>query len=362
MNQNNDLYCVILAGGIGSRLWPSSRQQHPKQFIDFLGNGETLLQSTYKRFSQFIQPDNIIVMTQMQYGDLVREQLPNLPEANLLLEPMRRNTVPSVAWASIEIVHRNPQACMVVTPSDQMIRNGEGFERDIVRGMEYVAHHDRMLVLGITPTRAATNYGYIQMGEAQCDNIFKVQSFSEKPGIEFAQMFLDSHEFLWNTGLFIARPATFLTRVEELANSFIGMLEDAETELQQGGDAMTIVADSFAKCPNVSLEQGILEKKDGVDVMFSHFGWSDIGSWEALYDALPKNQAGNVVVAQQALLYDCKDCIVKLPAGKVAVVQGLDDYMIIEEGNVLVICKKDDESAIRKFVNDVQMNVGEDFV
>ena len=359
---NNNCYCVILAGGIGSRLWPSSRQQYPKQFIDFLGNGETLLQSTYKRFSQFIHPDHIIVMSHQQYAPFVREQLPDLPEANLLLEPMRRNTVPSVAWASIEIVRRNPQACMVVTPSDQMIRDGERFERDIVRGMDYVAHHDRMLALGISPSRPATNYGYIQMGEGQETDIFQVQSFSEKPGEEFAQMFLESHEFLWNTGLFIAQPARFLKRVEELAKSFVGMLEDAESELQQGGDAMTIVADSFAKCPNVSLEQGILEKTDGVDVMLCHFGWSDIGTWEALYDALPKNQAGNVVVAPQAMLYDCKDCIVKLPAGKVAVVQGLDDYMIIEEGNVLVICKKDDQSAIRKFVNDVQMNVGEDFV
>ena len=359
---NNNLYCVILAGGIGSRLWPSSRQQHPKQFIDFLGNGESLLQSTYKRFSRFILPENIIVMTQQQYAGLVREQLPSLPDSNLLLEPMRRNTLPSLAWASIEIMHRNPRACMVVTPSDQMISDTDAFESDILGGMDYVARGGRMLALGITPSRAATNYGYIQMGEQQCEHIYRVQSFSEKPEKEFAQMFLDSHEFLWNTGLFITRPSRFLHRIEELANSFVEMLEDAESELHHGGDAMTIVADSFAKCPNVSLEQGILEKTDGVDVMLCRFGWSDIGTWEALYDALPKNPLGNVVVAPQAMLYDCKDCIVKLPAGKVAVVQGLDDYMIIEEGNVLVICKKDDQSAIRKFVNDVQMNVGEDFV
>ena len=360
MNDNH--YCVILAGGIGSRLWPSSRQQRPKQFIDFFGNGETLLQSTYKRFSQFINPRNIIVMSQQVYADLVREQLPGLPAENLLLEPMRRNTVPSVAWASLEIMRRNAEACMVVTPSDQMISRRDVFEQEIVSGMDYVSHHDRLLALGILPTRAAVNYGYIQMGDRLDEHIFRVQSFSEKPEADFAQMFIDSKEFLWNTGLFIARASTFISKVEQRANSFVELLEDAETELKHGGNAMPIVEESFSKCPNVSLEQGILEQTDGVDVMLCHFGWNDIGTWDALYDVLPKADEGNVVMAQQAMLYDCKDCIVRLPAGKVAVVQGLDDYMIIEEGNVLVICKKDDQSAIRKFVNDVQMNVGEEFV
>ena len=360
---NTNYYCVILAGGIGSRLWPSSRQQHPKQFIDFLGCGESLLQSTYRRFARFIDPDNIVVMSHQQYADLVRQQLPELPADNLLLEPMRRNTVPSVAWASIEIKRRNADACMVVTPSDQMISRTELFEQDIVRGLDYVAQHERMLVMGIGPTRPATNYGYVQMGDCvQGDDIFRVQSFTEKPERQFAEMFLESKEFLWNTGLFVSKVSTFIGSVERMANPFVEMLEDAENGLQKGDDVMPLVEDSFAKCPNVSLEQGILEKTDGVDVMLARFGWSDIGTWNALYDVLPKAQQGNVVMAPQAMLYDCKDCIVKLPAGKVAVVQGLDDYVIVEEGNVLVICKKDDQSALRKFVNDVQMNVGEEFV
>lgn len=359
---NNNHYCVILAGGIGSRLWPSSRQQRPKQFIDFLGNGETLLQSTYRRFSQFIDPRNIIVMSQQQYASIVAEQLPQLSPHNLLLEPMRRNTVPSVAWASIEIRSRNLEGCMIVTPSDQMISGSEAFCQDILGGLDYVADTHRMLALGIVPSRPATNYGYIQMGDRKGNDIFHVQSFTEKPEADFARMFCDSGEFLWNTGLFIAQASTFVSTVEKMANSFVEMLEDAENVMHHGVDVMPLVEDSFAKCPNVSLEQGILEKTDGVDVMQSHFGWSDIGSWEALYDALPKAQEGNVVMARQAMLYDCKDCIVKLPAGKVAVVQGLEDYVIVEEGNILVICKKDDQGAIRKFVNDVQMNVGDEFV
>ena len=361
MNNNN--YCVILAGGIGSRLWPSSRQQKPKQFLDILGTGETLLQSTYNRFARFIHPDNIIVMSNHQYASYVREQLPQLPEGNLLLEPMRRNTVPSVTWAAMEISRRNPDGCMVVTPVDQVIVTQDVFEEDILLGLDYVLHNDRLLALGIVPTHPETSYGYIQMADETGSDIFTVQTFTEKPSLEFARMFVESKEFLWNTGLFIWRAMTFINSLHLHSDFFVEVMERVETQSLHGGNVDGLLEDAFAKCPNVSLEQGVLEKLENVDVMLCHFRWHDIGTWHSLYDAMPKaGTDSNVRMGERIILYDCEDCIVRLPEGHVAVVQGLKDYVVVEEGNVLVICRKDDQGAIRKFVNDVQINMGDDFV
>ncbi len=360
--KNNNNYCVILAGGIGTRLWPSSRQQRPKQFLDFFNNGETLLQMTYKRYLRFIDRENILVISNHQYEDLVREQLPTLPDGNLLLEPMRRDTVPSVAWAAVEIARRNPEACMVVTPADQVITKGAAFEEDILLGLDYVRRHARLLTLGIVPTRPETAYGYIQMADKMEQDIYRVQSFTEKPEQEFARLFVENKEFLWNTGLFIWGVRTFVSTMREQFDLFETMMEDAETCLERGTAIGKLVENAFAVCPNVSLEQGVLEKMDNVDVMLCHFGWSDIGTWDALYDVLPKTSGNNVVMSSRAMLYDCKDCIVKLPSGKIAVVQGLEDYVVADEGNILVICRKDDQGAIRKFVNDVQLTAGDEFV
>ncbi len=363
MNNNTANYCVILAGGFGTRLWPSSRQSKPKQFIDFFGTGETLLQTTYRRFARFIDKENIIVMSNHQYVSQVREQLPELPDGNLLLEPMRRNTVPSVTWASVEISHRNPQACMIVTPADQMITDTEVFIDDITLGLDYVAHNDRLLTLGVVPTRPETSYGYIQISDPRGGDIFEVKSFTEKPELEFAKLFVENKEFLWNTGLFVWKATTFLQAVHQNTAYFLEMLEDAERKFEHGEDVVSMVADTFAKCPNVSLEQGVLEKVDNVDVMLCHFGWSDIGTWNALFNAMHQTASDkNVVMARHAMLYDCKDCLVKLPSGRIAFMQGLEDYIVVEEGDILVICKKDDPSAIRMFVNDVQLTMGDEYV
>ncbi len=360
MNKNN--YCVILAGGIGTRLWPSSRQQKPKQFIDFLGTGESLLQATYRRFSKFIDKENILVVSNETYKELVIEQLPFLKESNLLLEPMRRNTVPSVTWAAFEICNRNPDACLVVSPADQLITNEDKFEDDLIVALDYVSRKQRLLTIGVVPTRAETAYGYIQMSERMDNDIFKVQSFTEKPELEFARLFVESKEFLWNTGIFVCGGKTFLASLHGAASYYTDMMDYIQQHYEGGRHLYEFVENAFSMCPNVSLERGILEKADNVDVMLCHFGWADIGTWNALFDAMPKNFEQNVIVGSRAILYDCKDCMVKLPNGRVAVIQGLKDYVIAEEDNVLVICKKDDQSAIRKFVNDVQINIGEEYV
>lgn len=360
MNKNN--YCVILAGGIGTRLWPSSRQQKPKQFIDFLGTGETLLQATFRRFRKFVAEENILVVSNEDYKDLVLEQLPDLHSENLLLEPMRRNTVPSVTWASFEICNRNPDACIVVSPADQLITKEECFEADLVAGLNYVAHNERLLTIGIMPSRPETGYGYIQMSDEMEHDIFKVQSFTEKPELEFAKLFVENKEFLWNTGLFVCRAHTFLSTIHGAASYYTDMMDYITANYDAGKTAHEFVEGAFSMCPNVSLERGILEKADNVDVMLCHFGWADIGTWNALYDVVTKSNDENVIMGGKAMLYDCKDCMVKLPSGRVAVIQGLSDYVIAEEDNVLVICKKDDQGAIRKFVNDVQMNIGDEYV
>ncbi len=359
---NNNHYCVILAGGIGMRLWPSSRQNKPKQFIDILGNGETLLQSTYKRVAKLVSHENILVTTNEQYIQLVRNQLPDVAESNLLLEPMRRNTLPSATWATVEIMHRNRNAKVLVVPADQILEREEGFDRDVQRAFDYIETHNKIISLGITPLAPETNYGYVQMGERQDEQIFKVKTFVEKPDMEWAKVLQESGEFLWNTGIFIWSAQTFIGYVHDRWMQFDDMISKVKADELDHETKRQIVEDVFAICPNLTIEHVCLENNDVTDVMLAHFGWSDIGTWHAIYQKMPKDDDGNAVLAQNALLYECKECLVKAENGKLIVVQGLNDYLVVDDANTLVICRKDDEKAIRKFVNDIKVSMGDEFV
>ena len=357
-------FCVILAGGLGTRLWPMSREKKPKQFIDVLGMGKSLLQTTYERFASFIPTDNIIVVTNESYRQLVIDQIPGIKYENVLMEPMRRNTVPAVTWAALEVRRRCPDGRFIVSPSDQNITDYEAFREDVLRGLDYVGTNSALLTMGAKPSRPEVSYGYIQMADVieGYPNIYKVQSFTEKPAHEFAKIFFESGEFLWNTGLFMWSSDAFLNAVRGASEEFSSIVQRVVTAYDNGEYIADLLMELFTKCPNMSLEQSVLEKADNVDVMLCHFGWADLGTWESVHDALPQSDMGNVVIDSKSLLYDCKDCIIKLPDGHVAVVQGLEDYVVVEEGNVLVICKKGDQKNIRKFVNDAQLNLGEEFV
>lgn len=355
-------YCLILAGGKGRRLWPWSREMFPKQFIDFFGTGRTQLQQTYDRMAKILDPSHIFVNTNVEYLDLVTQQLPEVPRERIMAEPIHRNTAPSIAWANHRISHIDPAACMIAVPSDQIIFNEDAFRKNVLEGLSFVAANNSFLTMGVKPTRPEPGYGYIQMGDPQEKYVYKVKSFTEKPDREFAKMFMDSGEFYWNTGL-------FLSNVNHLREEFSHFLPPVLRSLD-GLNANASVREEeaymqehFTAYPNLSVDMGILEKSDHVSVMKCEFGWADVGTWHGIYEALPKNNENNVVIDSDVILDNCHGNIIKLPKGRLGVIYGLEDFIVAEKDNVLLICKKEDSSdLVRKYVNETQMKKGEDFV
>lgn len=361
MNKNN--YCVILAGGRGRRLWPYSRDKYPKQFVDLFGTGRTQLQTTYDRFCKILPEENIFVCTNEDYAQLLSEQLPNLPQGNFIYEPVNRNTAPCVAWAVMKINVLNPDACVIITPSDELVVNEQAFIENVNEGMQLVAGDDIMLTLGVKPSRPEPGYGYIQAGEAYGNgDIFKVQSFTEKPERDFAKIFMESGEFYWNTGLMLGNIRAFRKCFRQLFPQTISMLSAVNVNYT-AKDVVDFIGKNYNVYPNMSIDNGILEKCSDVYVMKCDFGWADLGTWHAIHECMSKTEGDNVVLGSDVILEDCRDNVVKLPQGKLAVINGLDGYIVAEKDNVLLICKKSDSSAlIRKYVNEVQMKYGDDFV
>lgn len=363
MDEKRNRYCVILAGGKGKRLWPCSRDKYPKQFIDFFGMGRTQLQMTYDRFARIIPEGNIYVCTNYEYADLVREQLPQLADGNMVVEPVSRNTAPSVAAAVVRICRRDPKGVVIITPSDQFVLNETAFAEDIGDGFEFVANNDKILTLGVTPTRPEPGYGYIQMGETDGHkDIFQVRSFTEKPERDFAKVFVESGEFLWNTGLFLGN-ALFLCK------SFIKMFPETSARIKEMPEGLTVenalkfAETYFSTLPNMSIDYGVLELSDDVCVMKCWFGWADLGTWHSIYECLHRGLDDNVVIDSTVMMENCKGNVIKLPKGKLAVLNGLEGYIVAEEDNVLLICKKTDTSNLmRKYVNEVQMKYGDEYI
>lgn len=358
-NKNN--YCVIMSGGIGSRFWPFSREARPKQFLDFFGTGRSLLQMTVDRFRKILPVENIYIVTNQEYAQMVMDELPELKPNQILLEPMRRNTAPCIAFATYHINSFNPEANIVVAPSDHLILKEDEFLSIIQKAYAFVEKHNTLLTLGIRPSRPETGYGYIQMGEDELDGVTKVKVFTEKPNLELAKVFYESGEFLWNSGIFIWNNKTIL-------DAFHQYLPEITNRFDQGAGLFgterekAFIDENFPFCPNISIDYGVMEKAANVYVQAADFGWSDLGTWGSLYEISDKDEDANAALIANTMFFDSSENVVTLPSGKLAVIQGLDGYIVAEADNVLLICKKEEEQLIKQFVADVKLKYGDKYI
>jgi len=361
----NNTYCVIMAGGIGSRFWPLSKSNMPKQFLDILGNGRTLIQQTYDRFKNICPSENFLVVTSVDYKELVMSQLPELKEDQVLLEPLRRNTAPCIAYACHKIQKISPEANIIVAPSDHHIQQEEVFLDEIRKGLVFVRNNNALLTLGIKPNRPETGYGYIQIESNKAiegvENLHKVKTFTEKPDLELAKIFLESGEFFWNSGIFIWSLQSIMKAFHTHLNSVSELFEKGN-KLYGTSDEIPFLNKTYSECQNISIDYGVMEKATNVYVLCSDFGWSDLGTWGSLYENSSKDSQGNVVSGENVMLYGSKDCIVNMPNEKLVVLHGLNGYIVVESEGTLMVCRKEDEQQIRQFVNDVRLNKGDNYV
>jgi len=342
-----------MAGGIGSRFWPFSTNETPKQFLDFFGTGRSLLQLTFDRLRSLVPAKNILIVSNTIYKNLILEQLPEITSSQILLEPSRRNTAPCIAYAVNRIKSITEKANIIVAPSDHLILNESEFIRILEEGLEFVDKNDCLLTLGIKPSRPETGYGYIQMEDGKTD-LRKVKTFTEKPNAELAQVFLETGEFLWNSGI-------FLWNLQAIDAAFNNLLPEVATKFAEGKDVYNTAQEQefidsmYTTCTNVSIDYGIMEKSKNVYVLRSDFGWTDLGTWGSLYEMSPKDEKSNVTLKCKSKFYDSEDNLVVLPSDKLAVVQGLSGYIIVESKDVLLICKREEEQHIRQYVNDINL-------
>ena len=362
---NKDYYCVIMAGGVGARFWPMSRTNHPKQFIDILGTGETLVQQTFKRFTRICPPENIFIVTNKIYKELVQEQIPEIPENNIVLEPAMRNTAPCIAFANYKINAINPDAKIVVAPSDHLILNEDVFIDDIEKALQAATENNWLLTLGIKPSRPDTGYGYIQYDEQEKydknPKISKVKTFTEKPDAELAEKFLESGDFLWNAGIFIWSLKSIMGAFDEHLDDVNDLFKEGVGKYNAPGEK-EFIDEIYTSCRKISIDYGIMEKASNVYVQAADFGWSDLGTWGSLFDIRQKDDNNNASVGNKVMLYDSKNCIINMPKDKLVVLQGLDGYIVVEEEDALLVCKKEDEQQIRTFVTDIKNQEGEKFI
>ncbi len=360
MNKNH--YVAIMAGGIGSRFWPMSRTDFPKQFLDILNTGRTLIQATFDRFALFIPVENIYVVTSEQYKDIVAEQLPQLPLGNILSEPSRKNTAPCVAYVSYKLRQLNPEANLICAPADHVILLPEAFKDVCEKALHFTAHIKGLVTLGIKPTHPNTGYGYIQYEQQSVsENVYKVKTFTEKPDKELAQTFLLSGDFLWNAGIFVWQVKNIIAAFERFLPEMHDVF-DAEKTLFNTPDEAVAIDRIYPQCVNISIDYGVMEKADNVYIIPSSFGWSDLGTWASAYDNLQKDYFENAVAGNNVVVIDATKNMVHADNNKLVLLQGLEDFIVVDTKDVLLICKKDKEQAIKEYVAEVKKLKGDKFL
>ena len=346
-----------MAGGIGSRFWPMSKTSHPKQFIDILGTGQTLIQQTYSRLKKICPEENIYIVTNEMYEDLIIEQLAGITKEQIICEPSRKNTAPCIAYANYKIAEKNPNANIVVAPADHLILKEDEFVKVVNMALAFTENNDCLVTLGITPSRPDTGYGYIQFDTNISANgeIKKVKTFTEKPDLELAKQFVESGEFCWNSGMFIWSLKSINKAFETLLPTMDGIFKEG-VGLYNTPAEKEFINKSYSVCKNISIDYGIMEKSNNVHVISADIGWSDLGTWGSIYTHLDHDDQQNAVVGDNVMLYDSEKNIINVPKDKLVVLQGLDDFIVVDTNEVLMVCKKQDEQKIKQFVNDIKLS------
>jgi mannose-1-phosphate guanylyltransferase len=360
--QNKNHYVAIMAGGIGSRFWPMSRTALPKQFLDVLNTGKTLVQWTYERYAKFIPAENIFIVTSEEYVDIVKQQLPKLPVENILAEPSKKNTAPCIAYISFKLAQMNPDAKCIVAPSDHLILEEERFQSIALQALAFVDNIKALATLGIQPTHPNTGYGYIQYeGLEVAKDVYKVKTFTEKPDLEIAKSFLASGDFLWNAGIFAWKISNILTAFEKYQPEMFELFDQEKLHFNTTGEQNAIQR-IYPLCTNISIDIAIMEKANNVYVMPASFGWSDLGTWNSAYENMEKDYLGNAVASDNVIVIDATKCMINSPKDKLVLVQGLDDFIVIDTKDVLLICSRDKEQSIKEYVAEVKRNKGDKYI
>ena len=360
--QNKHHYIAIMAGGIGSRFWPMSRTAYPKQFLDVLNTGKTLIQWTYERYTQFIPAENIYIVTSEEYVSIVEKQLPNLPKENILAEPSKKNTAPCIAYISFKLAQKDPQATFVVAPSDHLILEQENFQKIVEQSLDFVSNIKALATLGIKPTNPNTGYGYIQYeGLEVSKGVYKVKTFTEKPTVEIAASFLASGDFLWNAGIFAWKASTIIAAFEKYQPEMFELFDGEKANFNTASEKQSIQK-IYPQCVNISIDIAIMEKADNVYVIPASFGWSDLGTWNSAYEAMEKDYFANAVASDNVIVIDATKCMINAPKDKLVVVQGLDDFIVVDTKDVLLICSKEKEQSIKEYVAEVKRHKGDKYI
>lgn len=359
---NKHHYVVIMAGGIGSRFWPMSRSNYPKQFLDILNTGKTLIQATYDRFATFIPAENIYVVTSGEYVNIVKTQLPDMPLQNILGEPSRKNTAPCIAYISFKLHQLDPEATMVVAPADHLILDNIAFNKVCFEALSFVSKHNALITLGIKPTYPNTGYGYIQYEQHEVsDNVYKVKTFTEKPNLELAKAFIASGEFLWNAGIFVWQVKNIISAFEKFLPEMYEVFQ-AERQRFNTPEERTALQEIYPLCTNISIDFGIMEKADNVYLIPAAFGWSDLGTWNSAYENLEKDYLGNAVAGNEVMVFDSHNNMVQAQTDKLVLLQGMEDFIVVDTEDVLLICKKEKEQEIKEYVAEVKRNKGDKYL